>query len=183
MAPCANPIPSKVAKSPLKVERKVMCADYQGCLDKAVKRKWAGFSCRKCRAYSPIQFDSTEWLADSLACLALMYVAGFGALTLVQLIVALFSALVGSTFTSVVLLGCLWKRTTREGGIAGMIGGFVIAWIWHFAKSPLGLNPVIPGVIVSGLLTIGVSLFTPLPPKEALEPFFKPVRTSDSSPP
>ena len=77
MAPCANPIPSKVAKSPLKVERKVMCADYNGCLNKAVKRKWAGFSCRKCRAYSPIQFDSTEWLADSLACLALMYVAGF----------------------------------------------------------------------------------------------------------
>jgi len=95
----------------------------------------------------------------------------------------LFSALVGSTFTSVVLLGCLWRRTTREGAIAGMIGGFVIAWIWHFAKSPLGLNPVIPGVIVSGLLTIGVSLLTPLPPKEALEPFFKPVRSSDSSPP
>jgi SSS family transporter len=113
----------------------------------------------------------------------LMYVAGFGSLTLVQLIVALFSALVGSTFTSVVLLGCLWKRTTREGAIAGMIGGFVITWIWHFTKSPLGLNPVIPGVIVSGLLTIGVSLFTPLPPKEALEPFFKSFRSSDSSAP
>jgi hypothetical protein len=77
MAHYANPTPSKVAKSPLKVDRKVMCADYQGCLDETVKRNWAGFSCRKCRAYRPLEFDSSEWLADSLACIALMCVAEF----------------------------------------------------------------------------------------------------------
>ena len=105
----------------------------------------------------------------------LMYIGGFGKMTLIQLIVALFSALVGSTFSSVVLLGCLWKRATREGAIAGMIGGFVLTWIWHFANSPLGLNPVIPGVILSAILTVGISLLTPPPPEEALAPFFESV--------
>jgi len=106
----------------------------------------------------------------------LMYVGGFGKMTLIQLIVALFSALVGATFTAVVILGCLWKRTTREGAIAGMIGGFLLTWIWHFAHSPYGLNPVIPGVIVSAALTIIVSLSTSSPPDDALAPFFKSIR-------
>jgi SSS family transporter len=102
-----------------------------------------------------------------------MYLAGFGKFTLIQLIVALFSALIGSTFTAPVLLGCLWKRTTQAGAIVGMVSGFVLTWIWHFAKSPLGLNPVIPGVVISLVLTVIISLVTPRPPKEALAPFFK----------
>lgn len=107
----------------------------------------------------------------------IMYLAGFGKLTLIQLIVALFSALIGSTFTAPVLLGCLWKRATQAGAIVGMLSGFTLTWIWHFANSPLGLNPVIPGTIVSALLTVVVSLATPKPPQEALAPFFKSVRS------
>jgi SSS family transporter len=102
-----------------------------------------------------------------------MYIAGFGKLTLIQLIVALFSALIGSTFAAPVMLGCLWKRTTKAGAIVGMLSGFTLAWIWYFAKKPLGLDPVIPGTIISTLLTVVVSLATPKPPKEALAPFFK----------
>ncbi len=75
MPTCANPTESKVVNSPSRVERRVMCAGYQSCLDEAVKKAWVGFSCRKCRAYRPLQLDQTEWIADSLACLALMYVA------------------------------------------------------------------------------------------------------------
>jgi hypothetical protein len=71
----ANPTESRVVNTPSQVERKVMCASYQGCLDEAIKRQWVSFSCRKCCAYKPLQLDQTEWIADSLACLALMYVA------------------------------------------------------------------------------------------------------------
>lgn len=71
----ANPTESKVVNSPSQVERRVMCAGYQSCLDEAIKKEWVGFSCRKCRAYKPLQLDQAEWIADSLACLALMYVA------------------------------------------------------------------------------------------------------------
>ena len=52
-----------------------MCAGYECCLDDAIRRKWRGFSCRKCRAFKPLQLDSSEWLLDSLVCLALIGVA------------------------------------------------------------------------------------------------------------
>jgi hypothetical protein len=73
----ANPTAARMIKNPSEVERKVMCARYQGCLDEAIKKKWVGFSCRKCRAFQPLQLDQTEWVADSLACIALMYVSEF----------------------------------------------------------------------------------------------------------
>ncbi len=54
-----------------------MCAHYERCLEKAIKNKWAGFSCRRCRAFDPLELDDTEWLADSVACTALIYVIEF----------------------------------------------------------------------------------------------------------
>jgi hypothetical protein len=75
MPKCANPTESRVVNRPSQVERKVMCASYQSCLDEAIERRWGGFSCGQCRAYRPLQLDQSEWVADSLACLALMYVA------------------------------------------------------------------------------------------------------------
>jgi len=54
-----------------------MCTHYEGCLEKAIKLKWAGFSCRNCRAFAPLRLNSTEWLEDSLACTALIYVVEF----------------------------------------------------------------------------------------------------------
>ena len=70
-----NPTESRVAYTPSQVEREVMCAGYHRCLDETIRRKWLGFSCRQCQAFRPLQLDLSEWIADSLACLALMYVA------------------------------------------------------------------------------------------------------------
>jgi hypothetical protein len=71
----ANPTASKAAKSPSMVEREVMCACYEGCLDIAIQRKWGGFSCRNCCAFQPLRLELNEWLHDSIACIALMGVA------------------------------------------------------------------------------------------------------------
>ena len=54
-----------------------MCAQYESCLEKAIKSKWDGFSCRRCRAFAPLKLELSEWLADSLACIALIYVVEF----------------------------------------------------------------------------------------------------------
>ncbi len=72
-----NPTASKVARNPPKVDRRVMCAGYECCLDEAIRRKWRGFSCGKCGAFKPLQLDPSEWLLDTLACTALMYVTEF----------------------------------------------------------------------------------------------------------
>ena len=63
-------------------------------------------------------------------------------------------------------LGHYWKRTTRAGAIAGMLGGFVIALpgllVPSFGKwlSSLVVAPVIGALIVSLVLTVVVSLAT-----------------------
>lgn len=77
MPKCSNPIASRVAKSPSEVERRVLCVSYPYCLDTAIMKKWRSFSCQKCHAFEPIQLNPSEWLADSLACIALLYVAEF----------------------------------------------------------------------------------------------------------
>jgi hypothetical protein len=77
MQTSANPIASRAALSPSQVNRKILCAGYERCLDQAVKKKWPGFSCQKCRAFEPLELDPSEWLLDTLACTALMYVAEF----------------------------------------------------------------------------------------------------------
>ena len=77
MANYPNPTTSKVAGNPSKVDRRVMCAGYESCLDEAVRRKWRGFSCRRCRAFKPVRLDLSEWLEDSLACIALISVAEY----------------------------------------------------------------------------------------------------------
>ncbi len=75
-------------------------------------------------------------------------------------------------FTPVVLCSLYWKRTTRAGAIAGMIGGFLTAIVWVLAFKPYtyDLYELIPGFIVGFGLTIGVSLLTE-PPEGAAEEF------------
>ena len=75
-------------------------------------------------------------------------------------------------FTPAVLCSLYWKRTTRAGAVAGMIGGFVTAIVWVLAFKPYtyDLYELIPGFIVGFLLTIGVSLVT-TPPEGAAEEF------------
>jgi hypothetical protein len=53
-----------------------------------------------------------------------------------------------------------------------MVGGFAAAMAWYFADNPLGLDPVIPGVLVSLVLFVGISLLTKPAPEASLKPFF-----------
>ena len=70
-----------------------------------------------------------------------------------------------SGFAPVVLCSLFWKRTTRQGAIAGMIGGFLTAVLWTvLLKSRfLDLYEMLPGFFVGFALTIAVSLFTQPP--------------------
>ena len=77
MRKSANPTRSKAVDDPSKVERRVMCTNYERCLDEAIERNWVGFTCRHCLSFEPLTLDPIEWLADSLACSALVYVSEF----------------------------------------------------------------------------------------------------------
>lgn len=65
-------------------------------------------------------------------------------------------------FTPVVLCSLFWRRTTRAGAVAGMVGGFLTAVLWVVWFKPLTweLYEMIPGFLVGFALTIAVSLAT-----------------------
>ena len=77
-----------------------------------------------------------------------------------------------SAFAPEILCSLFWKRTTRTGAVAGMIGGFLTAVIWVlvFKERFYDLYEMLPGFLVGFAVTIIVSLMTE-PPEGVDEEF------------
>lgn len=101
-----------------------------------------------------------------------LLLSGVGQGELVQFIVLLFTALMASSFVVPVVGGVFWRRATREGAAAAMVGGVVAAFAWEIL-GPEAIDPVLPGFLVSLSLWWGVSLLTPPPPADAVAPYFQ----------
>lgn len=69
---------------------------------------------------------------------------------------------IACAFTPVVLCSLFWKGTTREGAIAGMIGGFAttVIWVRVFKTDFYDLYEMIPGFFAGLVICIAVSLVT-----------------------
>ncbi len=96
------------------------------------------------------------------------------------------------TFLAPIVLGLYWRRATRAGAVAGLLGGFLtVCLLWvlgymgigkagtHGAVAQdfapvylLGLDPIIWGLLISFLLGIGVSLVTRPPPPKHVDVYF-----------
>jgi len=96
---------------------------------------------------------------------------GVGEGELVQFIVLLFTALMASAFVMPVVGGIVWKRATKEGAGAAMVGGVAATFAWE-VFGPSAVEPVLLGFLVSATLFVLVSLATPPPPSSALDPYF-----------
>jgi sodium/proline symporter len=68
----------------------------------------------------------------------------------------------GAAFTPVVLAALFWKRTTRQGAIAGMVVGFLVTVVWvvAFKADFYDLYEMIPGFIAGLATIVVVSLMT-----------------------
>lgn len=81
----------------------------------------------------------------------------------------------GATFGPIMLFSLFWKRTTREGAIAGMLGGGFSVIIWKLFIKPIGgifgIYELLPAFIVSCLVIVAVSLATKKPSEEILNEF------------
>ena len=73
-----------------------------------------------------------------------------------------------------VVVGLNWRRATRAGAIASMLGGMATCLAWSRLGSPyfFGLDPAEAGVLVSALAMFAVSLMTPPASEETLRLFF-----------
>ena len=68
----------------------------------------------------------------------------------------------GATFGPLMLFSLFWKRTTRAGAIAGMLGGAGMVFVWNLLVRPLGgiwdIYELLPAFIFSCLCIVVVSL-------------------------
>lgn len=81
----------------------------------------------------------------------------------------------GATFGPIMLFSLFWKRTTREGAIAGMLAGGAMVFIWKLGISQLGglfaIYELLPAFIVSSAAIIIVSLVTKEPSQQICDEF------------
>lgn len=101
----------------------------------------------------------------------LLLLSGVGEGELVQFIVLLFTALMAAAFVMPVVGGVVWRRATKEGAAASMVGGVTATFLWE-AFGAASIEPVLCGFLVSAALFVGVSFSTAPPPPGALEPYF-----------
>ncbi len=56
-----KPQPCAPVWRPSQVERHVLCTHYDDCLDQAIEKDWAGFSCGGCPAYEQEHPGDVAW--------------------------------------------------------------------------------------------------------------------------
>ena len=81
----------------------------------------------------------------------------------------------GATFGAVMLFSLFWKRTNRNGALAGMIVGGVMVFIWKYLIAPLGglfgIYGLLPAFLCSAAAIVVVSLLTAPPSQEIVDEF------------
>jgi sodium/proline symporter len=81
----------------------------------------------------------------------------------------------GAAFGPLTLFSLYWRRTTKQGAIAGMITGAATVLIWHNFVKPLGgvfgVYELLPAFILGCLAIYLVSLATPEPDASVLDEF------------
>jgi sodium/proline symporter len=81
----------------------------------------------------------------------------------------------GATFGPLVLFSLFWKRTTRAGAIAGMVGGAGMVFLWKLVISGFGgvfaIYELLPAFLFSSVCIVVVSLLTKAPSAEIQEDF------------
>ena len=81
----------------------------------------------------------------------------------------------GASFGPLTLFSLYWKRTTKQGAIAGMLAGAITVVVWHNLIKPLGgvfgIYELLPAFIIGCIAIFVVSLLTPEPSREIQEEF------------
>ena len=81
----------------------------------------------------------------------------------------------GASFGPLMLFSLFWKRTNRNGALAGMIVGGAMVFVWKFLIAPMGgllaIYELLPAFILSAIAIVVVSLLTKAPDAEIVKEF------------
>ena len=98
----------------------------------------------------------------------------------------------GVAITPALIAALAWKRATRLGGLASIIGGTVVAVVLKVLTyvlppeqvpdgDPWGIPLIFPALIVSILALVVGSYLSPPPSEEELKPLFSPEAEGEAS--
>lgn len=115
------------------------------------------------------------WLSRALVCILGVTAFGISKLSNEFLSVALYAyTIYGAGVTPALVAALVWKRATTAGAIASIAGGTGAMLLWGATglERTTGIDAVLPAIVISLVLLVGVSFRTPRQPKEKLAPFF-----------
>ena len=76
----------------------------------------------------------------------------------------------GATFGPAVLAALFWKRSNRQGILAGLVAGGLMVFVWKFLIRPMGglwnIYELLPAFVVASIAIVAVSLATGKPGAE-----------------
>ncbi len=134
------------------------------------------------RVYIRREASQRELVTVGRACVLIVSLAAiglaYGAERTVPGLVANAWAGFGAAFGPIVILSLVWKRTTRNGALAGMVVGAATVLFWIYAPVLDGgaalssvVYEIVPGFLLCGLAAILVSLAGKAPPPEVVRVF------------
>lgn len=122
--------------------------------------------------------DKTVMTASRLGLLIITIIAMFIAMDEKSVIFKMVSfawAGFGAAFGPLLLFSLFWKRTTKAGAAAGLVGGAGMVFLWKLVISKIGgvfaIYELLPAFIFSSICIIVVSLLTPKPSDEIITDF------------
>ena len=81
----------------------------------------------------------------------------------------------GAAFGPQMLLALFWRRSNKQGAIAGMVAGAAMVFIWKFLIAPIGgwfaIYELLPAFLISLAANVIVSNMTAAPEKEITDVF------------
>lgn len=81
----------------------------------------------------------------------------------------------GAAFGPVMLFSLFWRRTNRQGAIAGMLAGGVMVFVWKYLVRPMGglwnVYELLPAFLVGCVVILLVSFVTKAPSEEIIKEF------------
>lgn len=81
----------------------------------------------------------------------------------------------GATFGPVMLLALFWKRSNKEGAIAGILVGGIMVFLWKYVIASIGgvfaIYELLPAFVFALVADIVVSLCTPAPDQSIIDEF------------
>lgn len=115
---------------------------------------------------------------------AVMAVIGLLIALTIQDIIAIYQialSYTAATIVAPVLAAMFWKRATKKGVIASLVASLVVTTIWNFLGQPFGLHEIAPGLFVSFVVLIAVSLLTTHSDDEVVTAYYFDIRAESNA--